>query len=176
MTCVVGLVDKGTVWMGGDSSATSGWQMVVRSDPKVFRNGPYVMGFTTSYRMGQLLQWSLVVGPPPEGDVFKFMATTFVDAIRGCLAKGGFAKKENGQEEGGLFLVGIAGRLFRIDSDYQVGESAHGYDAVGCGAETALGALYGSRRRSPEARVGMALSAAEYHSAGVRGPFTVLHG
>jgi hypothetical protein len=51
MTCIVGLVDGGRVWLGGDSAGVSGWDLTVRADRKVFRNGPYVMGFTTSFRM-----------------------------------------------------------------------------------------------------------------------------
>lgn len=35
----------------------------------------------------------------------------------------------------------LASRLFRIDSDYQVGECADGYDAIGCGDEVAKGRL-----------------------------------
>jgi len=42
---------------------------------------------------------------------------------------------DKGQEAGGTFLVGYRGRLFRVDSDYQVGESVNNYCAVGCGAD-----------------------------------------
>lgn len=65
-------------------------------------------------------------------------------------------------------------RLFNIADDYQVGEAACGYDAVGCGEDIAKGALHVSLRASPEGRIREALQAAEAHSAGVRGPFTVL--
>ena len=56
MTCIAGLVHDETVYLAGDSAGTSGWNLTVRADPKVFANDSYVMGFTTSFRMGQLLR------------------------------------------------------------------------------------------------------------------------
>ena len=123
MTCIVGLVDDGRVWMGGDSAGVAGWDLTVRADRKVFRNGPYVMGFTSSFRMGQLLRHGFEPPSPPEqpGDLEAFMATTFIDAVRERLKAGGWAVKNLEQEQGGTFLVGVSGRLFEIGSDYQVG-------------------------------------------------------
>lgn len=172
MTAIVGVVHDSQVHIGGDSAGVSGWSLTVRADSKVFINGPYVMGFTSSFRMGQLLRYALTP-PEPAGDLERFMATTFIDAVRECLKTGGWAAKENEREEGGVFLVGIAGRLFRVDSDYHVGEAVDGFDAVGCGEEVALGALYATARSrmAPQRRIKLALEAAERFSAGVRGPF-----
>jgi hypothetical protein len=55
MTCIVGLRQGGKVFIGGDSAGISGWDVTVRADPKVFLSGPYAMGFTSSFRLGQLL-------------------------------------------------------------------------------------------------------------------------
>lgn len=172
MTAIVGLVHGGTVHIGGDSAGTSGWSLTVRADAKVFATGPYVMGFTGSFRMGQLLRYALTP-PNPAGDLDRFMVTTFIDSVRDTLRTGGWLKKENEREDGDPFLVGIHGRLFRIDDDLQVGETVDGYAAVGCGHELALGALYATEksRMAPERRIKVALAAAERFSAGVRGPF-----
>lgn len=173
MTAIVGLVHKHRVYLGGDSAGVAGYQLTLRRDPKVFRSGPYAMGFTSSFRMGQLLRHSLTA-PQPEGDLDRFMVTTFVDAVRTCLKDGGWARKDAEQEEGGTFLVGIHGRLFTIDSDYQVAESADGYDAAGCGDQLALGAFHATAAldMKPRQRLTAALDAAAHHSAGVRGPYT----
>jgi len=175
MTCIVGLVHGGKVHIGGDSAGVAGLDLTVRSDAKVFENDGFVFGFTTSFRMGNLLQHALT--PPrrhPDDDVHKFMVTDFINAVRACLKDGGFSKKENNVEEGGTFLVGYAGRLFYIDEDFQVGETASGYAACGCGNSIALGALYASEGMSPKKRVRQALKAAEQFSAGVRGPFNIV--
>ncbi|WP_433233811.1 hypothetical protein [Actinomadura nitritigenes] len=171
MTAIAGLVHDGRVHLGGDSAGVGGYALTVRADAKVFANGPYVMGFTTSFRMGQLLRWSLEA-PHPKGDLEKFMSTVFVDAVRETLKDGGWLRKDSEREGGGTFLVGVRGRLFTIESDFQVGEAADGYAAVGCGHDLALGALYAtSGQRKPRRRLRLALEAAERFSAGVRGPF-----
>ncbi|OFW63650.1 MAG: hypothetical protein A2Y74_04410, partial [Actinobacteria bacterium RBG_13_63_9] len=117
MTCVVGLVDKGSVCIGADSAGVQGWALTVRADEKVFRRGPFLMGFTTSFRMGQLLRYRLDVPDQAGPDVPEFMATVFIDAVRECLKAGGWATVKDGNETGGGFLVGYRGRLFTIGND-----------------------------------------------------------
>ncbi len=129
------------------------------------------MGFTSSFRMGQLLQY-VFKSPEHCSDLsdFKFMTTNFIDEVRRCLKDGGFATKKEEQESGGTFLVGYHGHLYQIAGDYQVAENVLHYDACGCGADIALGSLY-STVGSPTKRLETALKAAEQFSAGVRGPF-----
>jgi hypothetical protein len=171
VTAVVGLVHNGTVHLGGDSAGVSGWDLTVRADPKVFTVGPFAIGFTTSFRMGQVLRWSFKPPKPPADHLDRFIATTLVDAARDALKAAGFARKDHDQEEGGAWLVGVAGRLFHVQSDYNVAESADGYTAVGCGAQVAHGVLYATPTVPPRRRLQLALEAAQRHSAGVRGPF-----
>jgi 20S proteasome alpha/beta subunit len=176
MTCIVGITDGQTVTIGGDSAGSDGWHVAVRSDSKVFQVGPYLMGFTTSYRMGQLLRYSLTVGGPDSWDVDRFMATTFIDAVRECLSRGGYAKTEDGQEQGGQFLVGIHGRLYVVGDDYQIGHTISGYAAVGSGYLVALGSLHSTARSLTDSRhrAVLALEAAAELTEGVRAPFTVV--
>ena len=172
MTCIVGLVHDGRVTLGGDSAGVGGLDLVVRRDRKVFRNGPAVMGFTSSFRMGQLLAYRLTVPKRhPDCELMRFMTLDFVDAVRNCLKEGGYARTVNGEEEGGVFLVGIEGRLFAIYEDFQVGEAVHGFSACGCGEAYALGALHTTAHLPPDHRVRLALETAAEFSAGVRGPF-----
>jgi ATP-dependent protease HslVU (ClpYQ) peptidase subunit len=174
MTCIVGLVDGDRVWMGGDSAGVSGLDVTVRADPKVFRNGPFLIGFTSSFRMGQLLNFRLRVPEQEPGTgVFGYMVMTFVEAVRDCLKEGGYAQRTNDAESGGSFLVGYRGRLFSIQSDYQVCEAIRGFHAIGCGADYALGALAASAHLGSEQRVRLALEVAETFSGGVRAPFRI---
>ncbi|MDB5042182.1 MAG: hypothetical protein JWN27_2908 [Candidatus Eremiobacteraeota bacterium] len=180
MTCIVGWIENGVVTIGGDAAAVSGLRVTQRVAPKVFINGPMVFGFTSSFRMGDLLQHAFTV-PEQRGSesVDKYMRTTFIDAVRSCLKTGGFARKENEVERGGTFLVGYEGRLFYIDSDYQVGESTDGFDAVGCGDEFARGAM-AILRAGPsvdvEAKLRRALEVAAKYSGGVSPPFAFVQG
>ena len=175
MTCIVGLVDNGSVWIGGDSAAVAGLDLTRRADAKVFRNGPFLMGFTSSFRMGQLLQYSL---EPPrhhaDTPIFQFMAIDFIDAVRQCLKDGGFAENYKDVERGGSFLVGYRSRLFQIDTDYQVGEPIAPFEAIGCGADLAQGAMHASEDENlAKDRMLLALTAAERFSAGVCSPFSI---
>lgn len=187
MTCIVGLVDNGKVYIGGDSAGVDErWNLTIRADKKVFsRKFPtfdhyeeMLLGFTTSFRMGQLLQYQLEI-PPTGGwsfpeQLFEYMATVFVDTVRKCLKEGGFAEKDKEAEKGGAFLVGFRGRLFCVENDYQVAEALDGYYAIGYGAAPALGVLYATPTLPPRTRIEMALGAAEHFNIGVRAPFTIL--
>ncbi len=176
MTCIVGLLTDDRIYMGGDSAGVAGYAMSNRRDPKVFIRQGVLIGFTSSFRMGQLLRHKLHV--PDQGvkqNTEEFLVTSFVDAIRACLKTGGYAKKENEVEEAGSFLVGYKGGLYNIQSDYQVEELYDDFNATGSGADVALGAMYVSEnsRRSPKRRIVDALRAAERFNAGVRAPFIV---
>lgn len=174
MTCIVGVADGQKVTIGGDSAAGgNGWDVQRRRDPKVFRNGPYLIGYTSSFRMGQLLRYRLDP-PEPEQPLHRSLATDFVDAVRDCLEEGGWRKVEDEREEGGRFLVGVQGRLFKVDPDFHVADPLGQQHAVGCGRRYALGALHALRGKDAETKVRTALQAAADNSGGVRRPFTVL--
>lgn len=191
MTCIVGLESEGKVWIGGDSAGVAGFRSLhVRSDEKVWVSGrdrdyeQMAFGFTTSFRMGQILRYSmslpverLEVAAKPD-DEMKFMSTTFIDRVRKALKDGGFAKVDSGVDSGGTFLVGWRGKLWAIYDDFQVGRAKQGFIGVGCGdviAEGALFALEASKSKQvPKDRVLTALMAAEALNAGVRGPFNVV--
>lgn len=173
MTCIVGLVDKGDVYIGGDSAGVAGLSLSIRADEKVFGNGPFIMGFTSSFRMGQLLRYKF--SPPAQTvhqDDMEYMVTSFIDACRTCFSQNGFGDKD--ATVGGSFLVGYKGSLYTVEGDYQVGKLHAPFDSVGCGSDLALGALYATEGQPPEKRINLALQAASTFSAGVAPPFVIL--
>lgn len=184
MTCIVGLVDRQRVYLGADSAATNNpGQQTIRVDQKIFRAGDFLFGCTSSYRMIQLLRYQLILPPytsdacdsDEEDQLFRYLATDFIDAVRTCLKDGGYAKKEEERESGGNFLLACYGQLFCVENDYQVEEVVIGYNAIGSADDVALGALYATHQLElpPERRVRMALEAAAYHYADVRPPFVI---
>lgn len=181
MTCIVAIKEGNgsgaIIYMGADSAGVDGnLSMQIRKDEKICHVGPFMFGFTTSFRMGQLLAHAFECPERPvDVSIEKFMCTTFVDAVRKCLKDGGYARKDNEVESAGTFLVAYEGRLFYVYDDYQVGETDAPYAAVGCGADIAMGSL-NTTNRAPnffpaENRLTMALEAAAEFSAGVRAPF-----
>ncbi len=176
MTCIAGIIDDGNIWIGADSAGVDGYKMTRRSDTKVFSNGPFIMGFTTSFRMGQILQYSFSPPEHPKNcETDEFMRTFFVDSIRKCMKKEGYAAVYDGREEGGTFLVGYDKRLFEVHDDFQVGESLYTFSACGCGEDIALGSLFSTQNvYDSKSRILLALKASEEFSAGVRSPFRIM--
>ena len=177
MTCIAAIKHKGKVYIGGDSAGVGGLGLTLRADEKVFRNGLFIFGFTSSFRMGQLLRYKF--SPPrqklKQSDV-EYMSTDFVDAVRKCLKDGGYAKVKENAETGGIFIVGYKGNIYTIEADYQVAIPLQDYAACGCGDDLAIGALYALKesKLSAKRKLIVALSAAESGSAGVRSPFKIV--
>jgi len=176
MTCIVAVAHEGKVWMGGDSAGVDGsnYNLIARKDKKVCINGEYIIGFTSSFRMGDLLKWSFKPPKPPkkEDKLEKFMTTNFIDVVSKLFFVKGYEKNDAGQKSAGTF--GVRGLIFNIADDYQVGMNNYNFDACGCGQQVALGSLFTSEHLKPEDRVLKALEAATAFSAGVRGPYNIL--
>lgn len=52
MTCIIGFIKNKKVYIGGDSAGVGGSHVTIRRDSKVFKNGNFIMGYTSSFRMG----------------------------------------------------------------------------------------------------------------------------
>ena len=180
MTCIVGMRDKSSVIIGGDSLASNAFYKTARGDSKVFCKDGYVVGFSSSYRMGQLLAHTMDFPVPPETsnekELLGFMVSDFIEKVRDCFDKGGFLKKENEVIEGGSFIIGVNGCLFSVIDDFQVEIPSIGFAACGSGSDYALGSMYSTidMKLSPAERIELALKASEKFSTRVGGPFIVM--
>lgn len=180
MTCIVGLTDGKTVWMGGDSCGTNGYTKDVTKHPKVIvretHGNRLIVGYTGSFRMGQVLEHKLDI-PRNENDddAYKFMVCTVIDALRTLFKAEGCITTTDGQDStDGPFLVGYRGRLFEVQSDYSVIENTRGYVATGSGKQVAEGAMFAAPNLKPEPRIMRALEAAAEFVPTVAGPFYVM--
>lgn len=176
MTCIVGLKTKDNVFLGGDGAAVnSGYDLDKYIHPKVFKVNNFIIGYTTSFRFGQILEFSFKVQLSNTNNLYEYMCTTFIDTMRKSLKEGGYGlKHKDGEEKGGSILVGIENKLFKISPDFQVAESYLDYAAVGCGTDYAMASFYNNKDSLPYERLIKALETAEFFSAGVSKPFTVI--
>jgi len=182
MTCIVAIAQNGTVYMGSDHAASddkTGW-ILSRKEPKCFKVGQYAIAFTDSFRMGQILQYSWT---PPKytptktnSGLDKFMRTKFIDSVKSAFKDGGYGSIGGSDEDtGGIFIVGLEGRIFTIDEDFHVGENVVNYMAEGSGGQVALGALYATKnQKNPKLRLKAALEAASEFNMAVAPPFTYI--
>lgn len=189
MTCIVGVLGEKDIFIGGDAASgdPDHYSIKICKTPKVFKTEiiskrnkikiPMLIGYTTSFRMGQLLQYSLV---PPEWpdrmESERYFATIFIDHVRKLFQEKGFIRKDKDQESGGNFLLAVKGGLFNIEDDFKVHQVVENYDAIGCGLYLAQGTLYALRQIGPlnSDSVRLALEASAHHNAYVRPPFTIL--
>jgi ATP-dependent protease HslVU (ClpYQ) peptidase subunit len=173
MTCIVGLVHDNKVIMGADSAAVAGGDIRQSGTAKLFQKGPFLIGYTTSFRMGQILHY-MIDFPETDKHDEEYMVTKFIEAVRIKFKELGYSRIDSNEESGGSFLVGVAGKLYEIASDFQVQSFPDGMYAIGCGFAYAQGAMHAREYDNPETRIYAALRAAAYFSNGVCGPFTVL--
>lgn len=174
MTCIIGIIDKKSVYIGGDSSAISSSDLTsnIRADEKVFIKGDFAYGFSSSFRMGQILKFKFNPPKQPKSvEDFEYMVTLFIDELVKCFESNHFSDFKTEDCE---FLVGYKGKLYEVLSDFQIGISKEGYASIGCGANIALGALHATKDKLVLDRVQLALEAASHHSMGVRPPFKVV--
>lgn len=179
MTCVIGLVDKGRVYMGADSAgSTLSGGIATRTDKKVFMVGDIMIGICGSFRMRDILQYH-VTFPSYNPKIYtplEYANHEIAEKAREVFKSRGLTHVENNEEcIDGSFIVGFRKKLFEIESDFQVGEVETPYVAIGSGGDIAAGSLYTTQRLDLPAvdRLQLALNAAAYGNAFVRGPFYI---
>jgi ATP-dependent protease HslVU (ClpYQ) peptidase subunit len=176
MTCIIGLKDGGDIYIGADSLGSTSYLKRQITTPKVFMVGDHLIGGTGSWRMLQLLQYSLKVPEQDCEDDLQHLVTNFVPAIRELFKEHGYSRIENNEEKGGTFLLGYNSNLYSIESNFQITEHLELYDATGSGEEVALGAmgaLIDNLMLTPEQKITKALELAAKYSKGVGGPFHI---
>lgn len=179
MTCIVAIEHDGTVWMGGDSAASRDNEIVRRSNEKVFFNDEFLIGYSGSFRIGQLLQYAFHAPKQSYGQTdMEYMVVDFVDALRHLMRdKGTLMKEEEGEAHDSEILIGYRGKIYVMESDFHIGRPLTSYAACGSGAPYALGALYviaNDQNLSPQEKIEKSLSASAEYSAGVASPFIIM--
>lgn len=175
MTCIVGIKGPDGIYIGGDSAVSSHNLIQTMTDPKVWRKGQFIFGFSGALRAGQIVKYNMKIPPISNREPTQYMVTSFVNSMRKCLKKAGASREENKEEEqDNQFLIGYKGHLFEIDEAYGVCEVADEYVAIGSGTEYALGSLYATKDHPTENRLIKALESAAYFSESVAPPFHIV--
>jgi len=177
MTCLVGMlvdVDDGTeIYIGADrliSTPTSG---AILKGSKIFTVGDMIIGYSGSLRYAQILDHGFT---PPEfkadDTVERYLVNSFFPDLLVTLTEHQCLLKENelaGYE--GVFLLGIRGRLFKIQSDFSFLEYQDTFCASGAGEDFALGSLATTDQfdLDPALKISLAIEASTKYSHFVGG-------
>jgi len=163
MTCIVGIVQDGKMWMGADTCVSFGDYYMNSEEPKVFINKDIICGVAGPVIVRQELQYNIdlqFVLP----DIKAHILTKILPSL----------KKVDDKDEAEL-LIGYKGKLYETNKGVLLCSSTKNYASVGAGYAYALGCLYTTRDcKDPEHRILLALEAAEQFSSSVKGPFNVL--
>lgn len=140
MTCIIAYIDElGNAHMVGDSGGTNVSQhsRTDLSTSKIFKKGDMLVGFTTSFRMGQLLQYCLKL-PERKEDLsdYEYLITQFVPALFEMYENGKYAKDP--EKKGGNFLIAWNGEIYEVTAEYSVLWMDSMFGSVGSGYNYAL--------------------------------------
>lgn len=138
------MIDKdGVGHIACDSVGSSYHTKNVYTTPKIFTVGDMLVGFTSSYRMGQILQYQLTLPAATVGqDLDGWLHVGFVDAVRQVLKENGYLHVENNAETSGTFLIVVAGRIFTVQEDMSLLESQDCFEACGSGEDYARATMH----------------------------------
>lgn len=144
MTCIAAIIDKdGKGHIASDSLGSNGHTKANYKNKKVFKKGDMLIGYTSSYRMGQILEYSLELPPRKvKQNLDKYMYIDFINAVRQLLKIHGFSTVQNNTEEIGTFIVVTEGHIFKVQSDLAILESRDKFDACGSGEDYAIAVLH----------------------------------
>ena len=182
MSLVIGYRDyaDGSVWMASDGLATFGCAQVEVVKVRRYDNGSVLVGTTGLHRLNNVILdlYAPTMGSPHGEHPYDFALRFAQDLRLRCKDAGVLTTNKEGQEDmGGRVLLGYAGSLFGISSDFAVIEHAPWW-AIGCGCEWAEGALATLDRLAsplaPEARLRFVLELVAKRDIHVGPPYTVL--
>lgn len=169
MSCVLGLLQNGRLYLGADGLATTeeGERRPVICI-KIFTNKNYLIGYTGSVRHGQLLNPRCFDPPASIYD--------FPEAIRKTFEEhGAMLSTDSGQQmHSSNILIGYGGKLYEVLIDFQMNEVYGSYTSIGSGSTYAMGSLFSTKKwKSPEKRIITALDAASEYDRSVGRPYTI---
>ena len=170
MTIIVGIADKGNVYIGSDRGVSDDMSIVSLSRPKVHINNDWAFGYSGSVGVGQLME--LIDMPDAGEDPYKTLRTDVVSHMRNAID----LYSNNNSEYSADFIIGTQGRLFELSTaDWSVAEVEE--TALGSGGPFALGSLFTTKDfpASPEYRIEMALNAAITCSPSCQGGIDIIN-
>lgn len=165
MTCIVAYKDIDRIFMGGDDIAaysdSASYDKRSYTHSKVFsktlknkvsikhpnsNSRTVLIGYTTSFRMGQILEYNFELpefDPETISSNMEYMVKFFIPALYNLFDEHLYIKKSDaGEASGGEFIVAFEDNIFTISDDFSVMEFEEPYTCVGCGESYALGALH----------------------------------
>ena len=173
MTVIVGLVEDGKVYMGGDRGMSDDKFIGSMLQPKIKVIGNMLIGYAASLGAGQIAHY--IEYPQPKDDnVHKYVRTVVVKTLMDAYQEYGLDFTED-EKAAADFLIGINGHLFELNTnDWSVAQ--YEQVATGSGFAYAMGSLHATSQYDigPKERIKLALEASIKYSPSCQGPVDIL--
>lgn len=176
MTCIIAIEQNNQVFMGADRMGSNGYSGEPVAFSKLFQNGIVTIGYSGSFRAGQILQYALEIPTKTlTDDIDKWVAIDLTQAIRTAYKENGWLEEKDGKAVGAPILIAVKGRCYQIQTDFSFIRSLTGEYATGSGMDYALGSLRSTRGKiPPKKRIIEALETASEYVVSVQAPFDLL--
>lgn len=174
MTCIAIVRDEinNKIFMAGDRGASDDGTILALSSPKVWKLGPYLIGYAGSMD-GERIRYNFNPYVPDIKDTDKFMQTKFIKQLRAFYND--FWVDTSKEGDLGL-IIAVRGNIYEHSSaDMSLSKYTLPYLAMGSGAEYAYGYMNATEKtRDARKRVVGAVNSAIKFSPSCMGPVDVV--
>jgi ATP-dependent protease HslVU (ClpYQ) peptidase subunit len=140
MTCIAVVRDEinNKIYMAGDRGASDDGTILALTAPKVWKLGPYLIGYAGSMD-GERMRYNFNPYVPDIKDTDKFMQTKFIKQLKQFYTDWWV---ETGKESDFGLIIAVRGEIYEHSSaDMSLSKYTVPYLAMGSGAEYAYGYL-----------------------------------
>lgn len=176
MTCIIGLVEDGRVYMVSDSAASGGNTSRRIAGSKIAKHGDFLVGAS-----GSTVTLDVISELPSfhveEGDDIRKLVFLFSNMLREKLKELDLTIDYESATSLPSFshvIVGVAGRLFTIQHDFSIIEYNEPFASIGSCDEIVLGAISVTPRIEPIQRLTLIMDVCSRYAMGVSGPYHFL--
>lgn len=154
MTCIIAIKNAdGSITLGGDKAASSDYESRVTTMPKIFKVGDFHFGYTTSFYMGQILQYGFSAPVRPVGiSDHEYLFIHVRNALTNLFEREKFGVRDEKSIERrfGTFIIIYRGHVYEVQDNMSMLEYTDDVTVVGCGMHCALGAIYSLKQHVPD--------------------------
>jgi ATP-dependent protease HslVU (ClpYQ) peptidase subunit len=172
MTCIAVVRQDDKVYMAGDRGASDDGTILALDAPKVWKIGPYLIGYAGSMD-GERIRYNFKPTPPNIKDTDKFMQTKFIKQLKKFYTDWWV---DTGKDSDFGLIIAVKGQIYEhSSSDMSLSKYEVDYLAMGSGAEYAYGALHATEKiKDPRRRLQAAVGAAIKFSPTCMGPIDIV--
>ena len=172
MTVIAVLKHEDKIYMAGDRGASDDGTILALEAPKVWKTGPYLIGYAGSMD-GERIRHNFKPTAPTLKDTDRFMHTKFIKELREFYNE--FWVDTSKEGDLGL-IIAVRGNIYEHSSgDMSLSKYMLPYLAMGSGSEYAYGVLYATdKQKNARNRVMQAVNAAIKFNPSCMGPVDIV--